>query len=256
MVSNIPKIIHYCWLSDDPIPEEFLRYVDGWKKHMPDYEFIKWDFTRFDKSISSWVCEAFDNKKYAFACDYIRLYAIYHYGGIYMDMDIEVLRPFDDLLDSEYMFAVERKGEPWFEAGCFGAAKGNEFIKACLDYYEDRHFVSSAGYDQRPLPQIMFSVYKNMDINIPVKDWTTFTAKSYETGVETPTEDTYAIHHFAGSWKTIEEKQFIEETRLLTNKYGFKIGHNIADFRFSFRENGFKGLLGLLKIKLYRKLKK
>lgn len=255
MGNNIPKIVHYCWLSDDPIPEDFLRYIAGWKKHMPDYEFIKWDFTRFDKFSSQWVCEAFDNKKYAFACDYIRLYAIYHYGGIYMDMDIEVLKPFDDLLESEYMFAVERENELWFEAGCFGVAKGNGFIKACLDYYEGRHFVTCDGFDQRPLPQIMYSVYQNMNINIPVMGWTTFTAKSYETGIEMPTEETYAVHHFAGSWKTENEKQCIEETRRYTKKYGYRIGHNIADMRGALRESGVLGVLSMIKRKLLRKIK-
>ena len=79
----IPKIIHYCWLSNDPIPSNIQHYMDSWKKYLPDYEFIHWNFDKFDKSSSRWVSEAFDNKKYAFAADYIRLNALYHYGGIY-----------------------------------------------------------------------------------------------------------------------------------------------------------------------------
>ena len=86
----IPKIIHYCWLSNDPIPSNIQHYMDSWKKYLPDYEFIHWNFDKFDKSSSRWVSEAFDNKKYAFAADYIRLYALYHYGGIYLDMDVDV----------------------------------------------------------------------------------------------------------------------------------------------------------------------
>ena len=97
----IPKIIHYCWLSDDPVPETLQGYMKSWKEKLPDYEFILWNFNRFDKSSSIWVSQAFDNKKYAFAADYIRLYAVYNYGGIYMDMDIEVLKSFDDLLNSQ-----------------------------------------------------------------------------------------------------------------------------------------------------------
>lgn len=81
----IPKIIHYCWLSGDEVPENLKKCMDSWKKIIPDYEFVKWDFTKFDKSSSAWVSEAFDNRKYAFACDYIRLYAVYNYGGIYLD---------------------------------------------------------------------------------------------------------------------------------------------------------------------------
>lgn len=87
----IPKIIHYCWLSNDPIPADMQRYIESWKKFLPDYEFMLWNFSRFDINSSDWVKEAFKNKKYAFAADYIRLYALYNYGGIYMDMDVEVL---------------------------------------------------------------------------------------------------------------------------------------------------------------------
>mgnify|MGYP000909436519 FL=1 len=94
----IPKIIHYCWLSNDPIPESLQKCMNSWKEKIPDYQLKKWDFTTFPKSKSKWVEEAFDNKKYAFAADYIRLYAIYNEGGIYMDMDIEVIKRFDDLL--------------------------------------------------------------------------------------------------------------------------------------------------------------
>ena len=76
----IPKIIHFCWLSDDPIPSNLVAYMQTWKEKLPDYEFIKWDLEKFPKESSRWVTEAFDNKKYAFAADYIRLYAVYHYG--------------------------------------------------------------------------------------------------------------------------------------------------------------------------------
>lgn len=80
-----------------------------WKAKLPDYEFILWDRNRFDLHSSEWVRQAFEARKYAFAADYIRLYAVYHYGGIYMDMDIEVVKPFDELLDSPYFSATKRK---------------------------------------------------------------------------------------------------------------------------------------------------
>src|SRR5574344_1400117 len=98
----IPQIIHYCWLSNDPYPAELVGYMETWKKMLPDYEFILWNFDRFDISSSIWVKEAFNAKKYAFAADYIRCYALYNYGGIYLDMDVEVIKPFDDLLSKKY----------------------------------------------------------------------------------------------------------------------------------------------------------
>ena len=75
----IPKIIHYCWLSNDAVPQELQMYMATWKEKLPSYEFILWNFDRFDINSSLWVRQAFEAKKYAFAADYIRLYAVYNY---------------------------------------------------------------------------------------------------------------------------------------------------------------------------------
>lgn len=247
---SIPKIIHYCWLSDDPIPDVFQTYIDGWHKLLPNYEFVKWDFSRFDKKSSNWVREAFDNKKYAFAADYIRIFAVYHYGGIYMDMDIELIKPFDDLLNKPYMFASERPDKEWIEAGCFGAEKNNEFLEKCLEYYKDRSFMKNDGtFDTLPLPRVMNNVILENHLKIYKYPWKFFTAKSFETGVETPDDTTYAIHHFAGSWKSKEEQVILENSQHLRNRIPI-IGGAIA-FGYEkwkktiiiLKNDGFKALL-------------
>ncbi len=253
----IPKIIHYCWLSDDPVPQEFQEYIDGWHKILHGYKFIKWDFSRFDKASSVWVAEAFDNKKYAFAADYIRLFAVYNYGGIYLDMDIEVLKSFDDLLNKPYMFARERPKKPWIEAGCFGAEKCNNFVGLCMDRYKNRHFIMPDGnFDQLPLPQVMEEVRRNNGIKLNTYSWVYFTAKSYDTGYESPNEKSYCIHHFAGSWKTSEEIESIELTRKYSRIFGVKIGHNIADFYGALKKEGIKGIFQITKEKIKRKMRK
>lgn len=239
----IPKIIHYCWLSNDDIPVDLQRCMDTWQEKLIDYKFIKWDFSIFEKDSSVWVSEAFENKKYAFACDYIRLFALYNYGGIYMDMDIEVLKKFDDLLDSKYMMAKERPNQIWIEAGCMGAEKGSSFIKDCLDYYKDRHFVNEAGvFEDTPLPQIMARVYEDKKYSFNLYDWQTFTCKSYITGDVTTINSSYAIHHFVGSWKDKREQE-IYQTAVKLRKNIPVIGSAIA---FVY-EKGFKTLYVLKK---------
>lgn len=214
----IPKIIHYCWLSNDPIPSSFQEYMKSWKKFLPDYEFMLWNFDRFDKDSSVWVQEAFEKKKYAFAADFIRLYAVYNYGGFYFDMDVEVLRPLEDLLNLKSAVCWQ-DGQDGFEAACFGAEKGSSWIKECLDYYKNRHFVLSDGkIDIKPLPNIMedtlrlnsYSIESTTSIEeclkkekkdvLTVLPNTFFSPKSYRTGIITKTEQTYTIHHFAASW--------------------------------------------------------
>ena len=96
----IPKIIHYCWLSGTPFPDLENRCIESWKKYLPDYELILWDKERIKEIHSSWIDSAIAQKKWAFAADYVRLYALYNYGGIYLDCDVEVLKSFDELLVS------------------------------------------------------------------------------------------------------------------------------------------------------------
>lgn len=216
----IPKIIHYCWLSNNPIPEDLKKCMDSWKEKLPDYEFMLWNFDRFDKNSSVWVQQAFDSKKYAFAADYIRLFVVYSYGGIYLDMDIEVLKPFDDLLTQNIMLAYESADRKGIEAGCFGAEKNNAYIGDCLSYYKDRQFIKNDGsFDTIPLPSIMESFlpfHKNLDI----RDWHFFTNKSYITGLIEATKDSYAVHHFAGSWLDGLQKDLNIYIKNTIQKYG------------------------------------
>lgn len=197
---TIPRIIHYCWLSNDPVPEQMQKYMQSWQKYLSDYEFKLWNFDVFDKNSSLWVKQAFEAKKYAFAADYIRLYAVYTYGGIYLDMDIEVLKPFDDLLNSDLIFACEDNNTKHLEAGCFGATKGHPFIGKCLEYYKNRTFIKEDGsLDTLPLPQIITPIYNQLIQKQPFSsDY--FTAKSWRTGAISITENTYSIHHFEASW--------------------------------------------------------
>lgn len=243
----IPKKIHYCWLSDDPVPEELKDYMKSWKEKFPDYEFILWNFERFDKASSLWVRQAFENKKYAFAADFIRLYAVYNYGGIYMDMDIEVLKNFDKLLDSPIMIAFENPDKMGIEAGCFGAEKGNSFIGDCLSYYENRSFINPDGsFDTLPLPKIMKD-HLSAHPEIKPLDWHYFTNKSCKTGKIETTEKSYAVHHFAGSWLDDFSREFAAYVQKTLNKFGKckKSSFLIIWFhiRKSFAYYGFRGAI-------------
>lgn len=223
----IPKVIHYCWLSKDPIPQNLQDCMASWKRYLPDYEFILWNFDRFDKKSSIWVKEAFKKKKYAFAADYIRLYAIFNYGGFYLDMDVEVLKSFNDLLNLKTAISWQKECDG-FEVAAFGAEKGCQWIKHCLDYYENRHFKLPKGQiDNKPLPNIVEDIIKEKNYNIktysnistlqemdntfPVLSDDFFSPKSYITKEIHITPNTYTIHHFAGSWVNEDDnKPFIE----------------------------------------------
>jgi mannosyltransferase OCH1-like enzyme len=209
----IPKTIHYCWLSDNEIPNDMARSMNTWREKLPDYEFMLWNQNSFDISQSVWVKQAFEAKKYAFAADYIRLYAVYHFGGIYLDMDVEVLKSFNDLLNYEILLAYENNVTQYFECGCFGAVPYSPYINTMLEYYEGRTFIKNDGsYDMLPMPRIMkqrlFTILQEQRITIYSEDY--FTAKNIKTGIIQQTSNTYCIHHFSGSWLDTTEQYLLD----------------------------------------------
>lgn len=239
----IPKIIHYCWLSGDPYPPKIQYCLDSWKRQLPDYEVRLWDLNRFDINSSRWCKEAFSRKKYAFVADYIRNYALFHEGGIYLDSDVEVVKPFDPLLGLPYFIGRERSGA--FEPAIMGAEPGLPFYKKMLDYYSDRAFIVDGEMDMRPLPEIMGEIiaedYSIIDIN-KIEEFNPgdgsfnlfpadyFSPKRNDTFKIEATENTYSIHHFNASWFPPQKKVFRVISRLL----GYKTAVALSSFLKSF----------------------
>lgn len=195
----IPKIIHLCWLSGDPYPPLIEKCIESWKRILPDYSIKIWNTRTIDIESNLWLKQAFSSKKYAFAADYIRFYALYNYGGIYLDADVEVLKSFNNLLDTQYFIGEEAGGD--VEAAVMGAEKGIDWVKECLDYYDERPFIKPDGsYDLRPVPLLINS--KVHKYNLKVLPYTLFSPKDYNIGQVDVTKDTYCIHHFDGKWVT------------------------------------------------------
>jgi hypothetical protein len=258
----IPRIIHYCWLSGDPFPSKIKKCITSWKKHLKDYEFKLWDTRSFDLNSSLWVKQAFECKKYAFAADYIRVYALYHFGGIYLDSDVEVLKSFDDLLSFPYFACTE--GNNFIEAGAFGSEAKQEWLKECLDYYVEKEFIKSDGsLDTLPLPQVMMQqIQKKYDIQTVDKQLFIsqinnysinkvfymlpkeyFCAKDMGSGVLLNTKETYCIHHFEMSWIPMRAKILPNIKRKLIKVFGEKFIYqmiNLLNLKVLFRksENG------------------
>ena len=153
----IPKIIHYTWFSNDEMPEKIKQCLASWKQTLRGYEFRKWDMDAIKDIDSIFLKEALQAHKWAYAADFVRLFAIYHCGGIYLDTDVILLKPLDEFL-SEPCFIGKESSIHYENEGvmqglsshCFGAEKNNPFIADCLAYYKDRHFITS---DEKDLPQ-------------------------------------------------------------------------------------------------------
>lgn len=254
----IPKIIHYCWLSGEPYPELVQRCMQSWKEKLPDYEFMLWDMNRFDIHSVSWVEQACAAKKWAPASDYIRLYALYNYGGIYLDCDVEVVKAFDDLLNRPYFFGKEHtpdktENRDSVEAAAFGCEKENPIVKEAMEYFATHNYLDDKGVlDPMTLPTLLslvISKFSGPKIEVFPMDY--FSPKNTRTLELNITKNTYCVHHFNGSWHSVAQQKYVKLRTILCRKFGEKIGELIsllAIVPINFRYEGF--------VKTFRKISK
>lgn len=224
----IPKIIHYCWMSGEPFPELIQECINTWEKFLPDYKIIEWNKNNFDVNISSFTKEAFDVKKYAFVSDYVRLYVLYKYGGIYLDSDIKVLKSFNDLLNNRAFSGFESKElvGVWLLA----SEKGNPLFKEMLDCYKEKHFIKEDGsFDLEPNTMLLKPILEKYGIEFNNKyqknNYITIYPKEYFcpldglTGKISLTNNSYAMHLFNGAWLPKKQKRYFNLYKMYHSKY-------------------------------------
>lgn len=152
---RIPKVIHYFWIGGNPMPDEYQRNVEGWKKLNPDYEIRCWNEDNYDFSSISYCKEAYQaGKEYLmFVTDYARLDVLYRYGGIYLDTDVELLKSLDELLHNKAFIGIEENSQ-LNSGSAIGSISGHPMLKKLMDCYNTRHFLDEDGK-----PRIRYNTY-------------------------------------------------------------------------------------------------
>ena len=264
----IPKLIHYSWFSGEPFPKHIEELMKTWKKVLPDYEFMLWDAKKLAEVNNTFANEAVSVGKWAFAADFIRLYAVYTYGGIWLDTDVEMFKSFNPYLKHK-MFI----GREWYThnyspqvcyltSHCFGAEKGHPFLKDCLEYYKIRQFIRAKAdcipvdlkYDMRLLPEIQAKIALNYGYNwlesvdehqILASDINVYPHDFFDAPGFSKMDNVVCIHRASGGWRDsgngIPDYSF-------TNPHKKDIAY-IADKIL----NGCLGQIGLQLIKISRK---
>lgn len=235
----IPKKIHYCWFGGNPLSELAKKCIDSWQKYCPDYEIIEWNEKNFDIESYRYAKEAYDVKKWAFVSDVARLYALVTCGGIYMDTDVELLKPLDHLLEYEALSGFEAKDR--ISTGLMACREKFPLFAELLADYDNRRFVDDEGnYDLTTNVKTITDICLKHGLLLnnqkqTVEGFTLFPAdyfcpKDYTTGKLNITENTYAIHHFDGSWLSEEESYFFATSAKLAKVFPDRLSCYFAKF--------------------------
>lgn len=213
----INKKIHYCWFGNGEKSEIIKNCINSWQIYLPDYEIIEWNEKNFDINMCKYVKDAYENKKFAFVSDYVRFYVLYNYGGIYLDVDVEVIKPLDNFLKHDAFVGFESKKS--VNPGLvMGAKKGNKIIKEILESYSNKEFILKDGSLNtttvvKYTTDILLRYGLRLDNTFQILESVTVYPKTFFCPLTNNSdktdfsENTYTIHHFAGTWLTDKQKK-------------------------------------------------
>ena len=211
----IPKVIHYIWLGGKPLPKIAEKCIKSWKKFCPDYEIKRWDESNLDVNKYQFTKDAYAAKKFAFVSDVFRTEILYNEGGIYLDIDVELIKPIDEVLKGfECVMGFETSN--LLNPGLFIATKkGNQDLNEILENYKTIKFDANRlieltvcefytkYYEQKGLvrenktQQIENTKFYSADYFSPI---------DVITNKKKITKNTYSIHWFNASWYTPKQK--------------------------------------------------
>lgn len=217
----IPKIIHYVWVGGKPLTPLAEKCIASWKKYCPDYEIKRWDETTFDINQNKYCKQAYENKKWAFVSDYIRLKVMYDFGGIYMDTDVEVIKPLDKFLGHKAFSGYENDSQ--IPTGIIASEKNGKWVGELLKDYDTKEFVMADGSFNLETNVVQITsttkkMYPNLVLNNTFTDCgdVVFYPKDYFCPIDYDTKkiiksaNIHTIHWFAGSWLDAKTKTKIK----------------------------------------------
>lgn len=216
----IPKIIHYCWFGKGKKSPLINKCIESWNKYCPDYKIIEWNEENFDINNNRFTKEAYESRKYAFVSDYVRLYVLNKYGGVYVDTDLEIRKNIDIFLKDKAFSSFESKD--YIPTAIMGAEKGHPWIRDLLEYYENRQFILDDGtLDMTPNPKIITEItIEKYGLVLNNKEQVLKEGlhiySDYVLCSNNWYNRNYSIHHFDGSW--LDKEAFYKEQALKYKK--------------------------------------
>ena len=220
---SIPKILHYCWFGGKPKPPLAEKCIRSWKKFCPDFEIQEWNESNFDlEQVPAYVRQAYEAGRWAFVTDYVRLRALTEVGGVYLDTDVEIVRPLDPFLKHEAFAGFEHLER--VQTGVLACRKGFPLFQEFLAYYDTAVFRRPDGsMDTTTNVEILTGICRKKGLvfndtfqvvdGLAVYPREVFCPVDYDTMKLKKTRKTVTIHWFSGSWQTQEDLRILEEER-------------------------------------------
>ncbi|MCF2570489.1 glycosyl transferase [Mediterraneibacter glycyrrhizinilyticus] len=226
----IPKIIHYCWFGRKPKSALVEKCIASWKKYCPDWDIKEWNEDNFDITVNAFCLEAYNQKKWAFVSDYVRFDVLNRYGGVYVDTDVEILKPIDRFLI--YSLFAGHETDQWIAPGLIlGSEPGHPILQMVLTDYEKESFFNENGKEKHKTVGEYFTealikygirpsgYYQEVNgIALFPKDY--FCPMDDSTGIVTKTENTYTIHWYNKTWISPGLRFRVKITRLFHRIFG------------------------------------
>lgn len=235
----IEKTIHYIWLGTKEVPQRYNDYLNSWHKHHPDWEIKRWSEDNFDIECNSWIKTAIEQKKWSLASDVMRIYILLNCGGIYLDTDMELLKPLDALA-AENDFFISYETNLWFGTAVLAAKKGHKIMQEALKRYLvpikkiDNHsnmltVLNFASSIKRLYNIKLDGKTKKLDDNATILSKEHFFPKHYITHKAKNIDNSYGMHHYSSAWFSKGKRFGIHIARIIVLIMGERLFSNVFE---------------------------
>ena len=236
LIESDRNIVHYCWFGKNKLPEHASRVIESWRRYAPDYEIRCWNENNFDVNGHPFTKAAYESGKMAFVSDYVRFWAVYNYGGIYMDLGSELIRNIDELVSSHEGISAIERSTCTVNAGLFLTCKSHDsLVKEMLSRYDDLGYVNSDSFRLSHTVNEMFTGllsekgFQRKDDTQYIDGWMILSSvyfnPIYGVGGYHIKKNTYSIHKYTASWRDPKEKC----KDYLTHRFSFFIGNRMGN---------------------------
>lgn len=225
----IPKIIHYCWFGSKSEPKNFKQLKATWQKYCPDYKICRWDESNFDINQFHYTKYEYEANRLDLVSDFVRLYVVEKYGGIYLDVDVEVCKSLDNLLNLAIFFGLEDSDS--INSGLvIGAESGNKHLINLMRVYQSNS--NEKRFLQKNCVEITTDYFRKLGFKYRDRTQVVDGCKIFSTDYFCPggylklgrwhREKAYTIHHYRVQPKrTLRNMRIGRMLRLIVGRQRF-----------------------------------